>query len=457
MMEPYDANDAPVLFYTSSRRIFRSILIGHLYQVCQSRKVVLLTEELDSEIDRLLLNRSLFPGLIEQVKIGQFECDGEGLVARQKRMSNLAFYLIESWKPSVVYVPGVNLFEHYLRRYAKQEMNALTIDCIGWLGVRSAREIPLLLDLTTAETQFPAWLPRVLRLALARSRRLLSQLVFYVLTPMMAGKAPFWGVNGIYRLDYTKLLNADVSIVFTRANEAMLVSEGALADKITVLPHPMKTWLPQELRKSQGIRIPNVQKRGAKIITCFLDIEIHGAFARDTLEPISDKSLYASRIEIIKTIKLIMTDWEIRIKPHPMSGGGQNYKNVQHEISQISDDVTWVSPDEPAENHILSSMAIIGFPPASAALYSATIMRSGIPIIMVDVKRELRGDGFVGVDGIVTVSSLRDFKEQIENIANGVWRLDSCDNEYYDCESLEQLVITQSSTAKASIGANGIQ
>lgn len=442
-MKPFNTGDEPVFFYTSSRRIFRSILIGYLYQVCQRRKVVLLTEELDSEINGLLTNRDLFPGIVEQVKIGQFECASESLIARQRRMSNLALDLVETWRPGVVFIPGVDLFEHYLRRYAKQNVDAFTIDCIGWLGVSSAREIPLLLDLHIAGERFSSRLPLALRLGLARSRRFLSQFVYYILTPMLAGRSPFFGVNGIYRLDYTRLRNADVSVVFTRANQEMLVRNGAPPDKIRVVPHPMKSGLPNELKSVSGFYFPNEQPESTKVLTCFLDIKKHWGFTRDTLEPIPDEVLYASRAEVIKTIVAALPGWEVRIKPHPTSQSSQNYTAVQQAILQISGKVIWVSPDEPAEDHILSSNVILGFPPASAVLYSSAIMRVGMPIIMVDVNRELRGDGCIGVDGVVTVSSLRELKEQIKAVADGVWCVGLCSNEYSDFETLEQLVIEQ--------------
>lgn len=439
-MEPLNSNNAPVLFYTSSRRIFRSILIGHLYQICQTRNVVLLTEELDSELDNLLLNRNLFPGIIEQVKIGQFKPEGEGIIARHWRMSKIALDLVEAWRPIVVFVPGVNLFEHYLRRYAKQKLNAFTIDCIGWLGVRSNCEIPLLLDLHIAEERFPAWLPQSLRLALARTRRQLSQFVCYMLTPLLAGRAPFWGVNGIYRLDYTQLRNADVSVVFTRANQEMLVREGAPANKIRVISHPMKSRLPDEVKAVSGFYLPNIRQVYTKVLTCFLDVRTHWGFTRNTLVPIPDEVLDNSKAEVIKIIVKNLPFWEVRIKPHPMSRSSKNYKTAQQKISQISDNVIWISPDEPAEDHILSSDVIIGFPPASAALYSAAIVRAGMPVFMVDINRELRGDGFIGVDGVVTVTSLLELEEQIKAVADGVWCSSLYSNDQPDFETLEQLV-----------------
>jgi hypothetical protein len=408
--------------------------------VCQRRKVVLLTEELDGEIDCLLSNRNLFPGLIDKVKIGQYERAGEGLIARQRTLSNLALNLLETWRPRVVFAPGVDLFQHYLRRYAKQKLGALTIDCIGWLGVHTSREISLLLDLHTAGKRFPAWLPQGFRLTLARSQRSLAQFAYYVLTPLVAGRVPFFGVNGIYRLDYTRLGNADVSFVFTRDNQKMLVADGAPADRIRVIPHPMKSGLPDELCRASGFYSSTIKKEHPKVLTCFIDIMVNWGFTRNNLDPIPDEALYASRAEVIETIAAALPGWEVRIKPHPMSKSSQNYETVQQALSQVSDRIVWVSPDEPAEDHILSSDAVIGFPPTSAALYSAAIMRPGIPILMVDVNQELRGDGFVGMDGVVTVSSLGELKEQIKAVADGVWCVGTRNYEHPDFETLEQLI-----------------
>lgn len=440
IMEPLNKDEAPILFYTSIRRIFRSILIGNLYQVCQKRKVILLTEEMDSEIDALLSNRNLFPGLICQVKIGQYERAGEGFIAHQRKLSNLALDLIEAWRPSVVFAPGVDLFQHYLRRYAKKKLGALTIDQIGWLGVRTAREVTLMLDLHTAEERFPAWLPQSWRFTLACCRRSLAQFVYYILYPIVAGRYPFCGLNGIYRLDYTRLGHADVSFVNTRDNQKMLVTCGAPADRIRVIPHPIKSGLPDELWKTSCFCSSKIKNGYHRVLTCFIDIRPNWGFTRDNLDLIADEVLYASRAEVIETIVAALPGWEVRIKPHPMDQSSRNYKTVQQALSQVSDRIFWVSPDEPAEKHILSSDAIIGFPPASTSLYSATIMRPNMPILMVDVNHELLGDGFVGVDGVVTVSSLQELNEQMRAVADGVWCVGTHTYEHPDFETLEKLI-----------------
>lgn len=436
-------DNAPILFYTNIQRTFRTTLIGYLYQLCRRYRVVLLAENLDNDTQRLLSNRSLFPGLIAQVWIGQYDTASEGLIAKHRRLSRLAREIVEEWQPGAVFAAGVDLFECYLRRHAKQACDALIIGCIGLLPVREAGEALLFLNLHSAESCFPGWLPSNLRLLLAQARRWLAQFIYYVIAPMAVGMRPFLGLNGIFRLDYTRLTDVDCSFVFTHTNKDMLLAAGAPREKLVVIPHPMKPGAADEVWQAYGINRWLRQQRAdprQRVATCLLDIECQWGFRRDDLLPIPDEVLYASRAQVIEVIVATLPGWEIRIKPHPMSGASPLYLQVRRSIENISPSIVWLSPSDNVDRHIVESKVVIGFPPASTAIYSAIMLCPGIPVIVVDINRELRGDAYVGMRGVMTVETWQELEATLAAIAAGRWIEAPYDHEHGDFETLTDLI-----------------
>ena len=76
-----------VLFYTSVPRLFRATLIGHLYEIAQVYPVVLLSEKLDEETEKVIRNKKLFPKLEKIVPVEQYTGRKMNLFARSKYLS----------------------------------------------------------------------------------------------------------------------------------------------------------------------------------------------------------------------------------------------------------------------------------------------------------------------------------------------------------------------------------
>lgn len=433
------AESADLLFYTDIRRTFRTSLIGYLYQACRTHRVVLLCEDLDPETDRLLEDRSLFPGLVQRVHVGQYDPVWESMLARHRRLSRLAGLLVRRWRPKTVFAAGINIFEHYLRRYAKQVCGSSTVGCLGLLLVQYPREVPLLLDLNAAETRLPSWLPRVLRLLAARTRRQFAQGIYYVLFPLLVGQRPFLGVNGIYRLDYTRMQGLDVSFVFTRHNQAMMLRAGVPPDRVRVVPHPLKPGKADAVWRGYGMNLGLPGPR-PRVVTCFLDIEPSWGFSADRWRPIANEDLFASRIQVIETILRALPDWQVRIKPHPMSESSPLYETVESRIRALSPRVVWVPPTDPADRHIGQSGAIIGFPPASTAIFTAIMQNTGIPAMQVDINHELRGDAYLGMPGVVTVTSLQGLETSLDELRSGHWSEGAYLHDEGDFETFDALL-----------------
>ena len=434
-----DPVDPPVLFYTSIKRLFRSNFIGYLHQLCLHRRVVLLTEDLDEETNRLLADHALFPGLVRQIRIGQYDVTSEGIFARHRRMSRRAREIVDELRPKVIFSPGGDAFEHYLRRHARRKCGAINIFCPSILLVRRIREAVLLFELQGAETRFPGWLPRGVRRALARTRRNLAQFVYYYLAPLAVGEHPLHAVNGIYQIDDARLANMDISCVFTLDNKDLLVRAGAPADRVRVIPHPMKPGVADPLWRALGV-LPQAVRERPQVVTCFLLIDRDLAFRRDDLSQISDTAVFASRTEVVKTLLTALPGWEIRIKSHPMSEASPIYASVRVRLTKLSERVVWVPPDDPADPHLMASGAVVVFPPTSAVVFSAIIQCPGVPTLIVDVLGELRGDPCVGMAGVATITSLLELNGRLATIAAGTWAEGPYRHDAGDFETMDELV-----------------
>lgn len=438
-----ESGDALILFYTDIRRTFRTTLIGYLYQICLHRRVVLLTETLDDETERLLADRTLFPGLIDIVHVGQYDTTVEGLLARYRRLARFARDIVQTWRPSVVFASGVNVFEHSLRRYTKEICGGACIGNIGQLTIREPGEMVLTLNLHSAYARFPPWLPGSVRICLARLRRWLAHCVYYVVVPITTGSRPFLGVNGIHRVDYTRMRGLDFTFVFTRDNQGMLLRSGMAHDKLLVIPHPMKPGAADAVWQAYGIgaqmRCKEIQVR-PRIVTCFLEVESYAGFRRDDLSLIPDDELFASRTQVIGALVSALPDWEIRIKPHPSSAASQQYERVRHTIEALSHRIVWVSPSDAADRHIEASGAVVGFPPASTTIYSAVMLCPGIPAMVVDVNRELRGDAYRGMKGVVTVDTWSELAARLATLHAATWEGDAYRHDAGDFDTVSDLI-----------------
>lgn len=442
-VEPPFSDGGPVLFYTDIRRTFRTTLIGFLYQLCQVRRVVLLAEELDPEVERLLADKKLFPGLCDRVFVGQYAQARETILAKHRRMSRLAKEVVRRWRPGVVFAAGVNIFECYMRREARKAGPALLVGCIGLLLVRHPGEVADLIDRHIAEIRFPSWLPRRLRYGLARIRRQLAQMAYYVAAPVATGNPPFLGINGVYRLDYTRLRDVDLTFVFSQANREMLLAAGVPAGKLRVIPHPMKPGAADPVWQALGLDVRPYRHGESRqqVLTCFLDIETCWGFRRADGALIPDDALYASRLDAVRAISGALPGWEIRIKPHPMSAASPIYERVQDAIMRACPGrVVWVPPSDPAERHIVQSSIVVGFPPASTALYSAAMTRPGLPVLMVDINQELRGDGYKDVIGVTTIETWDGLQSCLGCIGGGNWPASGFEHEVYDCDTLDSML-----------------
>ena len=61
-----------VLIYSSVPRLFRTSYIGHLFDISQKYPTILLTEKLDTDSEKAIRNKNLFPRLEEIIPVDQY-------------------------------------------------------------------------------------------------------------------------------------------------------------------------------------------------------------------------------------------------------------------------------------------------------------------------------------------------------------------------------------------------
>ena len=67
--------DPLIVFYTSVPRLFRTSLIGSLWEISQDYDVVLLSEELDDKTQQVLQDQSAFPRLKKNIALAMVDID----------------------------------------------------------------------------------------------------------------------------------------------------------------------------------------------------------------------------------------------------------------------------------------------------------------------------------------------------------------------------------------------
>jgi hypothetical protein len=415
MLNKNDSN-RPILFYSENDRTFRTTLIGYLYDLAQNHRVILLSEKLDMESNLILKDRKLFPYLENIITVNQYERQTDNILSRHIFFSQLARNIIACYKPSMIFVSGHNLFEIYLRRHAKEMFGAISVACIGFLGVSYYRENILFLDLSRSYRHFPHCLPVRFRLSLARLRRWMSHFVFYIAAPVITGQSPFLDETGIFNYNFKEMENIDHSFVFTVNNYNMLIENGIPEDKLFVLCHPLQTDAKAVMKYAY---LGNCSKPACvKAVTIFIDIIGYWSFCKNDQALIPDDQAFNNRITVIQEVCRLLPDWIVYIKPHPMSNKIPEFLEMLRAAGLDGGQIDFVSSTEPAEKYIELADIILGFPPASTALFTSLLQCEQKPVLAIDINRELWGDAYRNFDGIEYIDSMEKLQLIIESIEN---------------------------------------
>ncbi len=405
-----------VLFQATNSMLFRTTLIGNLYEISQVYPTVLLIGKIDPETKKLLYNKKLFPKLQKIVFIEE-PFYGKILI-KNSRLHRTIKKVVKSYKPDIV-ISDVDTYPGslYLMRFAKK-IGAVTIAIQSGFQVTDGENLCLWSCLMNSYLKMPNFLPFSVRLFFVKLKKHLGHFFYYWLLPLTVGETPFKGKTSfVFWKISAGLRDADYSIVFSKREYNLCIKDGVPAEKVFTLSHPLE-------RKNTKKFFEKVyfSKNNPKIDTKFLTLMWPSekiGFKQNSYSLISKQEIEKTRIEIVTLITKILDEWKIFIKPHPLV---QSTTEIKKTFEPISDCVTVVEPSEPADKYIEISDVIVGLSPASTTLFTASLQSPEKIILSLDLNQEFLGDSYKDFNGIEYINSKEKFLNTLRLI---------CDNKYY--------------------------
>jgi len=407
-----------ILFYTSIPRSFRTTLIGHLYEIAQLYPVVLLSEKLDSETEAALNNKELFPRLQAIVPAFQYTRWHTNFFTKNRELYNIAKKSIERYKPDIVITANDTFpFEMYLMRCAKRK-GALTILLQGGIHAADIEQEKIWLRLMSVYSETSPFFPVWYTVLIGKIRKYIGHFLYYWIAPLLVGEAPFRGKSSfVLWRKLQSLRDADYQVAFSEREYDMYVQGGAKKEELYILSHPLARKGKTIFEK---IYMPSLQKekKGTPIATFLFPVEEIG-FRKADLSLISKEEMQKSRKEIVQLMSKILGGWRIIIKPHPAVRDGKEISKI---LEPISDQIIVVDPSDPVDSYIEMSEVIVGIPPPSTALFTASLQCPAKPILSLDLWHELMGDTFKDFKGIEYVDTEKQLVSVLRSIKDHTYQ-----------------------------------
>jgi len=407
-----------IVFYASVTRLFRTALIGNLYEIAQIYPVVLLAEEIDDKLKVVLEDDGLFPKLEEIIYVNQFSGPQKSIFERNNYLKKTAKMVINKFKPDVVITPSDNYpFEMYLLRHAKK-IGSLNISLQSF-NVMEGDSYRKSVDLTNAHRRFPKFLPFSIRMFLTKCRKYSGHFLYYWIMPLLVGEKPFFGKSSyILRRGYFGLRDSDYHVVFSERDLDVHMKEGIPRKKLKILPHPLTRE--KVINFIRSYLLPKERwEEGGDTITLLLPPDYMG-FRRKDYSLISKEDRMKTRRQIIKLVSEILTDWNIYIKPHPAI---KNLESIKKDFESISNQVKLVNPKEPIDKYVEISNVLVGMPKAnSTALIFTYFVYPSKAVIALDFDDELLGDFYKRSEGVQYVKNEEELIGLLNSIKNGNFR-----------------------------------
>ena len=409
-----------VMFHSSLPRLFRTTLVGHLYEVCQEYPTILLSEDLDQETQNALSNRSLFPNLIaiESVKSDSTGKPKQTLIGRFRQhiyLRKVTTNFMEQYKPDIVIVENDELpFEMYLLRAAKKQ-KAFTV------ALQSCGKIPISITKTFftrtwATERFPRFLPLSLRLTAVKLHRLFGYFLMFWMLPILTFSKPFSGPTSYITWDsVTGLRQADRYVVLSKAYYNQFLKEGVDKTKLLVLPHPLSR-APRRFFE-QAYPSTYAQNKSCSTNKDILTILLPGfnsGFDRTTLAPIDATKLFTLRInKVLSLVSSILPTWTIYLKAHPL----YDIASMPSSLSNlVSDNVILANQYDPIDRYIEMSRGIIATPPITSVLLTARYQKPDIVLLAIDLAKEFGGELYQEFPGVQYIADTKTLTHVLKSL-----------------------------------------
>lgn len=402
-----------VLFYTFTPRAFRSVLIGHLYAICQKWPTVLISEKMDAKTESILNEKSFFPYLENIMPISQFTGEiKKNLFSQNKYLYSLARKAVEQEKPHVVISASDmhSIFEMYLMRFAKK--SGAMVVCFQTGAAADSRLTAKWVERINAEESFSRFLPLFLRIFLARCRKWIGHILYHWILPLSVGQKPLTGKSSyILWKGIEGMRQADYQVVFSKRDFETYLASGVSKEKLRILPHPLAVKGTRSFLEQ--VFFEKSDSNGKKNI--LLLVPIAQGFKRSDWSPILYEDRLKSWLEIISLVKNTLPGWEITVSPHPSVKDAQA---IQKKIKDISPSIVFNLQD-PVEKCLSIADAVVGLPrSASTVLFIASLQDRQRPIATLDFDDEIIGDFYKNFEGIDYISNQNQFVSFLKKIGN---------------------------------------
>ena len=389
-----------VLFFVENARLFRTTLIGNLYEIAQVCPTVLLLGRYTPEMSKILDDKRLFPKLEKTIF---FETAfGDKIFTKNKTLYKLQKDIIKDYKPDVIIVHNdISPASLYLLRFGKKT-GALNVVLQAGFKVGGAEETAKYFYLSSAYLKWPSFVPLSIRLFLVTMKKYLGHFFYFWILPLTVGEFPFPGKSSsILMKGKSGMRDSDYSVVFSKREKDICVQDGVPKEKLFILDHPL---LRESSRKifEETFFSNKIQKvrDDPKALTLMFPAEVIG-FKKGNYSFISIKENQRKRLAIIGLIVEVLKDWKIYIKPHPAvttlpakikKEVDQNFETIK----TLSNNIIMVDPFDPVDKYIEMSKVIVGIPPASFSLYTAPLQNPGKTTLSLDFEQEILGDIYKG-------------------------------------------------------------
>jgi hypothetical protein len=388
-----------VLFCFENPRLFRTTLIGYLYEIAQIWPVAVISPdhlgESDVETKNLLYNKKHFPKL-EEITLIKLPYWGD-VLKKNRELHKKLKRTIERYQPDIIIThTDMSLIGLYLMRFGKR-IGALNLTLQAGFKMGESKDFAkysYLKNIHSEWSHFPFWL----RTVFVGYKKHFGHFFYYWILPLMVGEKPFLGKSSsILIKGGSGMRDADYSAVFSKRDYKIAARDGVPEEKLCILDHPLK------IKETRGFfkklvfsNNYNRSRKKPKVFTLMFPAEQTG-FRKKNSSMISGEEIQKSRMKVVDLITKTVKNCEIFIKPHPAvtTLPEEMKKEVDEnlkEVRMISESVKVVSPLEPADKYIEMSDVIVGIPPASTTLYTTFLQCPQKTILSLDLDKELLGD-----------------------------------------------------------------
>jgi hypothetical protein len=402
-----------VLMYSHSPRAFASALVGHLYELCGSSRVTLLTEPLPPPYSRVIARPGLFPGLQEIVVVPGMGYSVRAMLTNSRIWFRLIERTLDRVSPDIVVGENDNsgLFDMYLMREARRR--GIPTISFQAMGQGQFPENQQVIEARHVAKQARRYLPSTLLRIKYRIRRRLGHTLVHHLIPIATAQRPLLGGSSYVLMSGAPgMRDSDLHVTQSRSQFEVCAASGTPREKLAILDHPASR-VPREAFFPQSVS-PVPQGPDRKPFALVLIGAVAAGIHRVSGSVILPKTRLETRKRVLELLMTELPGWNICIKAHPMVGTKSSLKPY---LPKEGTGMVILDPKEPAEFFLPRCSLVIDLPPGwSSALATAAAARPRTPVISADLDEDVLGDIYANWPGVEYVGRTKVLRNLLQKI-----------------------------------------